>query len=215
MNQRELKAIERRTVRYHTSDGLYQMNAGLIFLLMGGQSVLIAALPRGSFRWSHFVASQILLIAASFGGLWVIQKIKARITYPLVGYARMQVTPEDNVRLVRAMVAAVVLGIVVTAGLAVLIVRDSVSDPGRLAPPVLALWVAMCMFIAWARERDPHLLWAPVMPVAAGFYLYAVNAGWKSFGWVVVCYGLSFLVLGALRLWRFLRENPKLAETEA
>jgi hypothetical protein len=211
----DLKEIERQTLRYQTSDGLYQMNTGLVFLLLGGQSVLVSALPSGSFRWTHFVASQILLLAVALGGLWVIRKIKERITYPRVGYARMQVTPEANVRLVRAMVVAFVLGIVVVAGLAALIVRGNVSNQEALVSPVLALWIAICSFVAWTRERDPHLLWAPVMPVAAGLFLYGVKAGWKSFGWVIACYGLSFLVLGALRLRRFLRENPKLAGPEA
>lgn len=211
----DLKDVERRTLRYQTSDGLHQMNTGLIFLLAGGLAVLVAALPKESFRWPHFVASQILLLAVAFGGLWVIGKIKERITYPRVGYARMQVTPEANVRLVRAMVAVFVLGFVVVAGLAVLIVRGNVSNQEELVSPVLALWIAICSFVAWTRERDPHLLWAPVMPVAAGLFLFGVEAGWRSFGWVIACYGLSFLVLGALRLRRFLRENPKVAVAEA
>jgi hypothetical protein len=45
--------------------------------------------------------------------------------------------------------------------------------------------------------------------------VWRTGAGWIGLNWAFLWLGAAALVTGVLRLRRFLRENPKVVETEA
>lgn len=54
-----------------------------------------------------------------------------------------------------------------------------------------------------------------MISLGLGVWVWRTNAGWAGLNWAFLWLGLAALVTGGVRLRRFLRENPKAAETEA
>jgi len=217
LNATSLKDIERRTLRYHTADGLYQLMGGAIFAFVGGQGLIVMMVPEGPFRWFFFLLGQCVLpLPVALLALWAVQKCKARMTYPRLGYAQMRFAPLTKLR-VAAVLLVAAFGSAAVAGIAFLLIRKQTT------PEELALLGALLTgtiwtvfgFVAWVKERDPHHLWAAGAALASGLMAYYLKASRTGVFWVFVSMGVASLVLGTVRLRRFLRENPKAAETEA
>jgi hypothetical protein len=141
-----------------------------------------------------------------FGVKWAIEKLKERITYPRVGYARMQRR--------RPGVTAYTM---LTLAFAIQFARDYVYrlELHGLVPILVCGIVAVAIALPAMRPWTAHLAWISLLLLGMQSWLLQRSADYRWMYWTLVCVGLIGIVFGVLRLRRFLRENPTPAETEA
>ena len=204
MEQQELKEIERRTLKYWNVDGLPELLMGSLWVLWGGLWLAGTALPKGPAYVAFWLVVPFVLASSGIFSRWAVQKLKERITYPRAGYVLTK-----QPRWVGVIVA--LASLLALAALVFGLVRGSEST----LPPLLVAIVSLGLFILAVHESNERLLILAVISLGLGVWVWRTNAGWAGLNWTFLWLGLAALVTGALRLRRFLRENPKAAETEA
>jgi hypothetical protein len=206
-----LKEIERRQPKYWSGDGLPQLATGIGWLLWGGVYLIGMSLLEGK-PFRAYWAVVTLLVA--FWGItvpWALGKLKERMTYPRTGYAQMPLKGRIG--------AAVYLVGLLTVGVLLLNLVGLRIDLHGFGPflvcGLIALAIAAPAMRAWSKYDR-----SSVNLVTAAFWLAIVlkvrdkTPSDAAAYWALVCMGLIGIVFGVLRLRRFLRENPKAAETE-
>ena len=205
MDQRELKDIERRSSSYWTIDGLPELLMGVLWMTWGGLWLIGTALPRGMAYTCFWLVVPPALACFGIFGNRTLQRLKERITYPRAGYVRLKKPPAW-------VVVIVVLGLSLPIAAAVLgFVSDSEDS---LLPLVLAV-ISLGLLGQGVHKRNGRLLILATISLGLGVWVWRTGAGWTGLSWAFLWLGIAGLALGALRLRRFLRENPKVAETEA
>jgi hypothetical protein len=208
----DLKDIERRQPKYWTMDGLPQLVTGIGWVLWGGLYLIGVSLLEGkSYRAYWAIVTGLVL----FWGIAVQEamgNLKDRMTYPRAGYAQMPLSGRISV--------AVYVAALLVVGACCLRLMDLRLDLHGFGPFVV------CGVIAFAIAAPAMQPW-PKHDVSWGFPLWlAIELAMvlkvrdktpndAAVYWTLVCLGLVGIVFGALRLRRFLRENPKVVETEA
>ncbi len=202
MDQGELKEIERRQLKHWSVDGLPQLVASLGCLLWGGLYLIGTMLFIGR---SYRVYSSVVWLALFLWGngvAGVIGKLKERLTYPRVGYARVQ-------RCGPGVAAYTVL----TLAFAGQFARDYVYrlDLHGLMPILVGGIFALAIALPAMRPRTADLAWISLLLLGIQFWLLQRSADYSGMYWTLVCMGLIGIVFGVVRLRRFLRDNPKVA----
>jgi hypothetical protein len=138
-----------------------------------------------------------------FGVAGVIGKLKERLTYPRVGYARVQRC--------RPGVAAYT---VLTLAFAGQFARDYVYrlDSHGLMPVLVGGIFTLAIALPAMRPLTADLAWVSLLLLGIQFWLLQRSADYSGMYWTLVCMGLIGIVFGVVRLRRFLRDNPKAAE---
>lgn len=201
-----LKDIERRQPKYWSVDGLPQLVTGVGWLLWGGVYLIGVSLLEGRSR----VYWAIVTILVALWGIAVpraLGKLKERMTYPRAGYAQMPLQG----RIGSAVYVVGVLTVLVMS-LNLIGLRIDLHGFGPfLVGGLIALAIAAQAARPWSKDATAgvYVLWLAILlqprtktPNDAAVY------------WALACMGLIGIVFGALRLRRFLRENPKSVETE-
>jgi hypothetical protein len=207
-----LKDIKRRTLRYLMADGLYQLTGGALFTFLGAQGLIVLMVPEGSLRLIYFIVGQCVLMLVALAALRVVQRLKARITYPRAGYAGID--PPSKARITAALLVGLFWSAAIPWQLVLLLRKPSYAQLMPLAPLMVGVFWAVVTVAAWVRERDPHWLGVAAVALASGLWAYHLKAVPSGMFWVLMSMGVASLVLGTVRLRRFLREKPKPAETE-
>ena len=202
MHGPEWKEIERRPQRYWNVDGLPEVVMGFLFILWGGLTLIGDALPRRPVYGIYWLVVPVVLATSGFWGNWAIKRLKERITYPRAGFVEM--------RGPRKMVAAAAA--VIALGLAALIVSGGMVAIKQWIPPGCAVVMALGFLLMGVRYRMPDLLGLAAVSLGLGIWMYQTKAGFVQLNWTFVCLGAASLVLGTVRLRRFLRANPKAPE---
>jgi hypothetical protein len=140
---------------------------------------------------------------------WTLKKLKRRITAPRAGYVEMK-DPGRAPRIVAAVVAAAV-----AAGLAGIVASGKALDWQRLFGPGVAVLLAIAFVVGSVRMRAPHLLLLAAWTAAGGFVITPVRPDFEGMEWLFVWIGAGSVLLGAVRLYRFLRANPPAGEERA
>jgi hypothetical protein len=206
MDQREWKGLEVRPLEYWNADGAPGLIASLGWLLWGVLYLIGAVMFARRSYFAYSSAVWLTLFLWGFGVKWGIEKLKERITFPRVGYVQAKLQEAGiadyiplvlfaGIQFVEASghgldlhgVGTILLGGVVALAIALPAVRPGAADAAWLFLTILGLQL-------WSRPR---------------------SEGYSGMYWTLVCVGLIGIVLGVLRLRRFLRENPKVVETEA
>jgi hypothetical protein len=205
MDQGELQEIERRS-KYWSVDGLPQLVASLGWLVWGVLYLIGAVTFVGRSYLAYSGAVWFTLFLWGFGVKWAIEKLKERITYPRVGYAEAKIREAG---LADYIPLALYTGFLLaeTFGHRV----DMHGGGAILLGGVAALAIALPAMRPWASNAA----WIFLIVLGAHLWRPQVSADYRGMYWTLVCLGLIGIVFGALRLRRFLRENPKVAETEA
>jgi hypothetical protein len=201
--QFDLNEIPRRPSKYWNVDGLPELSMGALWLAWGGLWLIGGALPKGPFYVLFWVVVPVVLACSGFIGQWATRKLKERITYPRAGYAQFRRPPAWR-RVVAPLVAilfAVMLGFF--------------GDTEGLLPPLVVAVIGVSLLVAAVHTRAAHLSLLAVVSLALGAWIWLMRAGWVGLNWALLWMGVSCLLVGAFRLHRFLRANPKMAETEA
>lgn len=119
MNQREqLEELMRRTRRYWYEDGLWEMATGVFFLVVALFLALQAVIPEGSWLWLVLgLGGPVLFIGARPVARRLVERVKARTTYPRTGYVRYSRRAKGLTRrAVWAMVLIVLLVVLIGIG---------------------------------------------------------------------------------------------------
>lgn len=210
----DLKEIEQRQAKYWGMDGLPHLVTGIGWLLWGSMYLIgIWLLERRSYRVYWAIVTGVVLLWGIAVQL-TLGKLKQRVTYPRAGFAGM---PIGERGILRHIVGPLLLG-VMTLSLAGLRVDLSSFGP-FLAGGLIALAIAEPAMRPASKLHLEILYWGFLLELALWLSMllqFRDKAGNNAaVYWMLVCMGLTGILFGALRLRRFLRENPKPAETEA
>ena len=208
----DLKDIERRPPKYWSMDGLPQLVTGIGWVLWGGLYLIGLSLLEGRpYRLYWGIATGCVL----FWGIAVqgaMSRLKERMTYPRVGYAQMPLS--------RRIAVAVYLALVLVLGAWSLNFMGLRIDLHGFGPfvicGVIAFAIAAPAMQPWPKHDVSwgNLLWL-AMALAMVLKVRDKTANDSAMYWTLVCMGVVSIAFGVLRMRRFLRENPKVAETEA
>ena len=206
--------IEQRQPKYWGMDGLPQLVTGVGWLLWGSLYLIgIWLLERRSYRVYWAIVTGVVLLWGIAVQL-ALGKLKERVTYPRAGFAGM---PIGERGILRHIVGPLMLG-VMSLSLAGLRVDLSSFGP-FLAGGLIALAIAEPAMRPASKLHLEVLYWGFLLELALWLSMllqFRDKAGNNAaVYWTLVCMGLIGIVFGVLRLRRFLRENPKPAETEA
>jgi hypothetical protein len=187
--------VEGRVRRYWFTDGIGELMGGALFLLLGlyfsAQQYFGDQSPIGIILQSSFV---ILVIGGAFVGRWMINQLKARLTYPRTGYVEYSVKNKGNIRR-RTIAFALAMGV---AMFAIVITRsvntiDSMVALTGLLVSVIYVLSAIALILG-------------IVLSVSGF------ARGYNLGIFYSLMGVAFVVSGGLTLRHYLSENPLPAE---
>ncbi len=211
MESDEMKAVEQRVKRYWYTDGIAELASGGLFILLGIYFGAQGFLGEGSMVSVILQVSLILLmIGGAFGVRWLVNTLKARLTYPRTGYVEYRVNEKDaKVR------RYVVAGVAMIIAIASIVLIDYIRGLDSMAL-ITGLLVGV-IFIALRGKSSGlkrfYLLGglAIVLGVALSFsgLSQAYNLG-LFYGLL----GIAILISGGLVLRRYLSENPLPAEND-
>lgn len=134
---------------------------------------------------------------------WAIEKLKARITYPRVGYAEAKL---------REAGVADYIPLVLFAAIQVAGVFGHRLDLHGAGAILFGGVVALAIALPAVRPGAANVAWYFLIMLSAHLWRPQVSAGYIGMYLTLVCVGLIGIVIGVVRLRRFLRDNPKAAE---
>lgn len=190
-----LNEIDRRAFRHDVVDGLTEMAMALMFLVL----VIIWQTP--AMMW--MIILPILVIGPG------LRKIRARTTYPRIGYVKPRA--ERSADLFRGM-AFYTLGAVVLVALGVVVWKGELS-PGlvRQASPFLAslLFGGALLYTAGRSGLLRYsLLFAVSLALGAGLTYAAVPGRYQGLQIYFVVMAILFFVVGLSTFVLFLKKHP-------
>jgi len=96
MNNDDMKQVEKRVRRYWYTDGIAELASGGMFLLLGLYFGVLGYFQEGSLISVILQVSMILvMVGGAFGVRWLVNTLKARLTYPRTGYVEYRVNEKD------------------------------------------------------------------------------------------------------------------------
>jgi hypothetical protein len=207
MDQGELKDIEQRQPKYWSMDGLPQLVTGVGWLLWGGVYLIGVSLLEGRAYLVYWAIATCLLGLWGFAVPRALGKLKEMVTYPRSGYARVTLQGRSSAQV--ALVCAAIVGFIL---LDLFFFKRKIDLHGFgpfLVGGLIALAIAAQSKRPWSKDAA---LWVYVLWLAILLQFRCKITNDAPVYWTLVCMGLIGIVFGALRLRRFLRENPKAAE---
>jgi len=113
-----LAALMQRTRRYWYDDGLWELATGIFFLALALFLALEAVTPRGSRLWLLFgLGGPVIFIGLPLAIYRLVNRVKARITYPRTGYVRYRAQHGRRARILRAAGLGAALGVLLSTSL--------------------------------------------------------------------------------------------------
>jgi uncharacterized protein involved in response to NO len=198
----DLNQLARRTRRYWFTDGLAELVAGLIFILLGIYFYLQVILPPDSLLANLLQAGLVLiLVGIVFIGKRVLQLLKDRLTVPRTGYVEYS-SPDKKHRYISGILAAVMAALV--AGL--ILSSPAVQD---WLPALTGLIVAAVWIVTAARVGIFRFYLIAVASFVLGLVFSLAGLGdILGIAYFYASTGLLLLISGGIVLLRYLRSNP-------
>jgi hypothetical protein len=199
----DLDEALKRPQRYWNVDGLAELVMGCVWLVWGVCLLIQDILPPG--RWTSVYAAVVplLLVISSLSANWVVKKLKAKLTYPRTGYVKLN-RPGAASRIASGLVAAGV-----AAAIVALVIKGQARTTQELVAPVFALVIAVACLVAASFQRAPRYIWISAGSLAMGVMLLqqrpTLNTGMVE---LLLGLGVSSMLVGGIRLRRFLKDNP-------
>jgi len=204
MENDEMKQVEQRVKRYWYADGIAELTSGGLFVLLGIYFGAQGFLGEGS---TASIILQISLILVMVGGIfgvrWLVNTLKARLTYPRTGYVEYRVNEKDaKVR------RYVVAGVAMIIAIASIVLVDYIRGLDSMAL-ITGLLVGVIFIALRGRSSGLKRFYALgglaiVLGVALSFseLSQAYNLG-LFYGLL----GIAIMISGGLVLRRYLSEN--------
>lgn len=190
-----LQQIRQDAQRESYADGLLEIVAGAVFFIVA------LATGRPAFYWTYLAAILVLGLG--------LQRLKARFTYPRIGYAEL---PSENPRRFKWGVASWVISAFLLVAL-VLTLTGHVADnlAWRRAAPALGGMLFAGGFAYVARRSHFWRHWLLAAASAIGGLLLVWPSASQPYGnlrvWALIM-ALICLAMGSMVLWRFTRNHP-------
>lgn len=212
MDNKDMKHVEQRVKRYWYTDGIAELASGGLFILLGlyfgmqgffGEASLVSVILQ--------VSLVLLLIGGIFGVRWLVNTLKARLTYPRTGYVEYRVNEKDA-RVRRWVVAGVAMSIATASIVLVDYIRG--LDSMALITGLLVGVVFIALRGKSSGLKRFYLLGglAIVLGVALSFSRLSQSYNLGLFYGLI---GLAIVISGALVLRRYLSENPLTTENDS
>ena len=205
-----LSDVEQRIKRYWFKDGIGELAGGGLFLVIGlyfaGHEWL---LPNSVARTLLDSSLVLLLIGGVFVTRWLINLLKARLTYPRTGYVEYYPS-RKNTPARRILTAVIAMGVSL-----LLVLFGQFVGSFNWIPGFTGLVAGVIFIITRARGGEGRFYFLGGTSIILGLVL--------SFSGLSVSYSLSLfygsigvaaLISGSLTLARYLRENPIPAEDQ-
>lgn len=210
MNEKiDLDEIERKMWREANSDGIMELLLGILLFFTAG-------------TWARSNFTVFLALVPIFGNR-VIEALKARFTYPRIGYVELK--EEDGKSLGWGILGYVLAVIAVVSIVAAVFYGGNLEsfDAYRWVPLAFGAIFLGGMIYLHGKSGDPvAYLYSFVTLVAGGiftFYGFESSNGFESSKHIIQLYLLSlagfFLLAGLVRLLTFMRRNPVLVMPDA
>jgi hypothetical protein len=205
MQYPDLKEIAQRPKKYWNADGVPDLVMGAVLILWGAALALPAWLHLREWDWLWVV-----MVFSSLAANVVIKKLKQHFTFLRTGYVELA-PPSGVTKMVTAFLAAGM-----AAAFVFLIRAAKVQGFMDLLPPACALFGALMFLIIAIWHKFPHYLWISALSLVLAIIIIRNRMDltnsfillWLSLG-ACICLG------GGVRLYAYLRRNPRQAEDEA
>lgn len=187
--------ITRAAVRETYRDGLTEILAGVMLFIVA------LATGRPAFYWTYLIA--ILVLGPG------LQRLKARITYPRIGYAKV---PDENPARLRKGILSWVFGVFFAAAI-VLAISGHLSDnlSWRRAAPAIGglLFSGGFLYLAQQSRLARHWVLAGLSAVTGILMIVPnIQAPYGSLRVWALVMSLFSLVIGGVVLRHFVRTTP-------
>ena len=182
----DTRRLERRMLLYYTQDGLWDLFVGVCAV-----------------SWSLLLRIDLVALVGAVCGMAAVLVIalKQRITYPRVGYARFRSAGASR---------GVIAGSVGFGAACLLIVLTVRSGMAEVIRPYFPVWMglaigALIAVAGWAFNARRFYLHGALIFLAGVAHQWGGVPLWLA----VTIAGVVIVVVGAVVLARFLRNNPK------
>lgn len=209
MQTQDIVQIERRARRYWYTDGLAELAAGgvliLISLLFAGQILQLQG-----WNWELWLVPSfaIMVIAALFVKLRLVKALKARLTYPRTGYVASRV---DQRNLNRRRLLALIVGLIIAGALVAV-----AQWIGSLDWLPAATGILMGLILVYLNAKGIGLLRFYILAaLSVVFGLGLSFVTWPMESRLSSLYGFmgsASIISGGLTLRRYLLQNPRPTE---
>ncbi len=191
---------EKQALRYWYVDGLSEIAAGLILLVIALYYLLLAWLPLdASAGWLATVGQLVVLAVLVVLARLVVQALKERITYPRTGYIALRHGGLPR----RAIVAALAVMFAAVFALAVGLSKNAFVRHW-LVPPFPALFVAFMGYTYGLRRFYLMAIYTLLISIASTFLGLGSIFDSAAF---LAAFGMGWVVTGAFGLARYLRST--------
>jgi hypothetical protein len=198
----ELDRVVQRTRQYWFADGLVELSVGGTFIILGLYFYLQSILPSGSLILFTLQAGFVLLLfGIIFLSRYLVNKFKARLTFPRSGYVSYK-RATRNQRILSASVALIIASLNVVL---------FVTTPLSLSwiPAVTGSIVAVVWLMSGVRTGLLRFYLQALISVLLGAALSLL--AWETYLSLAVYYstmGLILIASGGLTLSKYLRQSP-------
>ena len=211
MEKDEMKQVEQRVKRYWYTDGIAELASGGLFILLGvyfgaqgflGEDSIVNVILQ--------VSLMLVMIAGAFGVRWLVNTLKARLTYPRTGYVEYRVNEKDaKVR------RYVVAGVAMAIAMASIVLIDYIRGLDSMAL-ITGLLVGV-IFIALRGKSSGlkrfYLLGGLAIVLGVVLSFSGLSQAY-NLGLFYGLLGIAILISGGLVLRRYLSDNPLPAEND-
>lgn len=203
----DLKNMIQRTQRYWYVDGLSEIGAGLIILLLAGITLAAARMPEEtSISWLLAFGQPLLILAAWWLVSLGVRVLKERLTYPRTGYVSYP-RRGNSKRMMAALIAA---------PLAALIAAASIFPATANFTPLLVglIMGAALFFLGWQMNLIRFMAQAPLLVLTGGVITWAQIPDPLSLAALIGAAGLIWLASGLAVLIHYLHHTTPAGEDD-
>jgi hypothetical protein len=205
-----LTEMARRPLRYWNSDGLPEIVLGGVWIIWVLCLIPLQFVPAGPWTVPYGISILLVLLASALGGHWYIGRLKTRLTAPRGGYIDFRPRAAG----------AMYLSTVFAFGAAVALIRQMLTEPApagtrELTAAIVAFFLSAVFLATAVRQRMPHRLWQAAVSAAMGLALiqWPTDLSTGMFR-LFASLGLVSILVGCIRLRRFLRRNSPTGDAE-
>jgi len=203
--------VEQRVKRYWYSDGIADISVGTMFLMLGlffgvqgyfGEGSKVAVILQ--------VSMVLVMVGGIFGVQWLVNTLKARLTYPRTGYVEYHAKDkESNQR--RFVVIGVALAIVVAS----IVLFDFIRE---LDSMVLTSGILVGVVFIALRGKSTGVTRFYILGVIAIILGVGLSfddlSGEYNLALFYGLVGILLMITGSVVLRRYIRENPMPVDME-
>jgi hypothetical protein len=202
-----IQNLTRRTFQYWYNDGLTELAAGALILIIGLINLVLALLNSNALNQMALILQPLVLIGGVFAINGIVKPLKERYIYPRTGYVAYHKPEGRRLHVLRAMAAVLGLVIAIAAALLLRVIKEA------WIPAFVGLAFAMFMTYLGVKLgliRFYILAGVTILLGLAAAWLQLNDLYAKAFTYGG--FGLALIVSGGLTLWHYFRSTQPPSE---